>query len=100
MPDHTQHQDEGDYATLSRRMESQRRLAGANEIAGMPIMYEMPTPTMYEMMGDLPSPMELDDERSRKGLFLSPSADNLKANASRSSSASRSRTDGPVSDLL
>jgi hypothetical protein len=88
LPDH--HHNSDDYAILSTRMESQRRAGIAREIGG--------TPVMYEMMGDLPTPMELDDERSRKGLLLSPGVAELNQENSRNSS--RSRIAGPVPDCL
>jgi hypothetical protein len=92
MPDRAHNQSDADYATLARRMESDRRQYGASEAAG--------TPVMFEMMGDLPTPMELDDERSREGLLLSPSASTPKPETPRNSPINSKKTDGPVSDHL
>lgn len=90
LPDPSHLQDE-DYAAAASRMKA----AGTNEIDGTPVMYEMHTPLneRFEMMGDLPSPVEMDDERSRRGLLLNPA----EGMASRGSSRSRA---GPVSECL
>jgi hypothetical protein len=58
------HINEEDYLAASRRMESQRRAAGTVELGGRAMM--------VEVLGDLPPPVEMDDEWSRKGLLLSP----------------------------
>lgn len=87
------HMNEEDYLAAARRMESQRRAGQTTELGGRAMM--------YEVMGDLPTPAEMDDQGSREGLLLSPSRA-ASGNGSRptSSRSDRSRVTGPVPDHL
>lgn len=87
------HTNEDDYSTTARRMESERRANGTVELGGRAMM--------YEVMGDLPTPVEMDDHNSREGLLLSPSRA-ASANQSRPTSkgSEKSRVTGPVSAYL
>lgn len=72
-------------------MESERRAGQTTELGGRQVM--------YEVMGDLPTPVEMDDAGSRKGLLLSPGASTSRT-STLSRGSERARVTGPVPDTL
>lgn len=82
---------EGDYFTAVNRIASERRAANTPQIGGRSIV--------YELHGSEPTPVEMDDERSRWG--LSPAAlSPVTARTPISRLSSRASSLGPVSETL
>lgn len=81
-------ENSGDYFTAVSNMKENMRATNTHEIDGRAVVYEMP--------GDSPLPIEMDDERSRSGL-LSPAGQDSRPSTRGSS---KSRSDGPVPTTL